>query len=154
VLIVAARVAYPEYFEYHAYVTHAGRSYSDEARWLAFLSGGAIRPEIPEILYRRDHVPWSLEEVDKLEAAGDDVSVQLADIIRRTLVETTRTVDEKFQVFLLSAPDDSRTVRLPGPVLSTKKDHKGAPVALTFGHRYTLMRELEKGPTTTDELAL
>lgn len=153
VLIVAARVAYPEYHSYNAYVTHPGRSYR-ETDWLAFLAKGAIQAEIPKIRYRRDHVPWTMDEAARLEAAGDDVSQELASLIRRTLEETERHEEGTYQVFLLTTPQSEETFKLPAPIKSTKLDHKGAPVALTFGHRYTTMDQLEKQPQTTDELGL
>lgn len=153
VLIVAAKVAYPEYHSYNAYVTHPGRSYR-ETDWLAFLTKGAIQPEIPKIRYRRDHVSWTREEADRLEAAGDDVSLEVASLIRRTLEETERHEEGTYQVFLLTPPQSEETFTLRAPIRSTKLDHKGAPVALTFGHRYTTMDLLENQPTTTDELGL
>jgi hypothetical protein len=79
---------------------------------------------------------------------GTPNASRLGEIIADTLAgNTPREPDHRYQVFLLTGPDDSATLRLPGPI-----SHR-APSAWTQHQRYTLQSALETKPTTTEELS-
>ncbi|MFM8398150.1 MAG: hypothetical protein ACKOAH_09995, partial [Pirellula sp.] len=55
VLIVAARSAWPEYQDFHAYVCQPNRAFQSVTR-LGFYSKGVVYPSIPKILASYDEV--------------------------------------------------------------------------------------------------
>jgi hypothetical protein len=155
VVIVAGRTAYPEYLEYQAYVGHSNRPFQKQVRRMAFYSSGAIQPEIPEILDIRHGLVFARSTVEHLYGTGDPADRDIADLIQVLLEETGRGSGDPFDVVLLSAPDDPKTMKLREPVTNTKMSRTGKPVPITMGqYRYTSEKVLHANPRTTDELDL
>jgi hypothetical protein len=61
-----------------------------------------------------------------------------------------RVEGRRYQVFLLTPPDDEQTLRFEQPV---RHQTSGHGTAWTQGTRYTSEEKLKRGPVTTDELA-
>ena len=78
---------------------------------------------------------------------------RLGGSIDELLADSPRTPGDSYQVFLLSRPEDERTLVLPHPIRNTTRDHKGKPWAWTLSQRYIRSDLLERAPETTDELA-
>ena len=155
VVIVAGRTAYPEYLEYQAYVGHSNRPFQKQVRRMAFYSSGVIQPEVPEILDIRHGLVFARSTMEHLYGTGDPVDRDVADLVQVLLEETGRGSGDPFDVVLLSAPDDPKTMRLQEPIRNTKTSRTGKPVPITMGqYRYTSTRALEAHPTTTNELNL
>ena len=151
-VIVAANVAYGEYLNYHAYVCQPDRPFRQDVRWMGFYAQEAIQEEVAEILYIRDRIPFTPEEVERLRSSSDETSRQTADLIERLTKNSTRRWGEDFKVFLLSAPNDPRTNRLPRKIINTLVDHRGSGTAFTQHQRYSRLDFLLAGPANTDEL--
>jgi hypothetical protein len=145
-VVVAAKVAYPEYLENASYICQPGRRFRDDIKYLAFYSGKVIQREVPFIRHRRDNVIFSRDEASRLRASGDKAGTIIAGLIDENLDSGRRPADAPHQVFLLSSPGDETTLRLPREVRHTKKG------AWTQGQRYTSSAALARGPATTEEL--
>jgi hypothetical protein len=155
VVIVAGNTAYPEYLEYQAYVGHCNRPFRKTAQRMAFYKSQVIQREVPEILDIRQGIVFSDATVSGLYSTGNPDDRDIADLIQVLLEETGRGNGEPFDVVLLSAPDDPKTLVLPNPVKNTKTNRRGNPTPITMGqYRYTSMSALEAHPATTDELDL
>ncbi len=152
-VVVAARAAYPEYERHSAYVCQTGRTFRMGLKRMAFYTGGEIQPEVPEILASRDPVIFSAHEAERYRASDDQTDQMIARLIDELLADSPRTPGDPYQVFLLSRPEDARTLVLPHPIRNTTRDKKGKPWAWTLGQRYTRSDVLERAPMTTDELA-
>lgn len=156
-VIVAAKHAYDEYRHLDAYICQPAssprpqktRTFRDGLRRLGFYRNKQIEPEIPRIVKRWPSVPFTAEEADKRRAGGDPADSRLGEIISETLTgsDNRRVAGDYYQVFLLTPPEDSETLRLHQPI-----SHQ-APSAWTQHQRYTLESALETNPTTTEDLA-
>jgi len=151
-VVVAARVAWPEYQRYSAYVCQPNRSFKEGIRRIAFYAGGEIQPNVPQILNRRDNVTMTRHSVAELRVSADPVDAAVADVIDRLLIDGVRQDDSVNQIFLLSELNDDRTMKLRGPIKNTNRDRNGQPWAWTLGQRYTRADILATGPETTSEL--
>jgi hypothetical protein len=152
VVIVAARFAYTEYKHYGAYICQTGRSFRLGITRLGFYMDGAIQPEVPEILGICDPVEFTPEDAHRYAASDDAIGPVVAQVIDRVVADGARADGQPHKIFLLSAPDDPRTLVLAQPVRNTKRDHNGQLCAWVQGQRYTRAMLLRRGPATTDEL--
>lgn len=152
-VVVAARDAYPEYKRFSAYVCQAGRPFRVGLKRMGFYTHGNIRPEIPAVLHREDNVVISRQEAKVRTASGGERDAAIADLMERLLnFDDRRAEGEPYQVFLLSAPEDERTLKLAAPIQNAAVDRNGKHCAWTQGQRYTRSDLLERGPQTTDRL--
>jgi hypothetical protein len=152
VVVVAARFAYPEYFQRHAYICQAGRSFRGGLTHLGFYTEGAIQPYLPRILYQEDGVAHSTEEV-AARRAGSEFDVAIADVIEGALCDGVREDGQSYQVLLLSAPDSADTVHLPSLIVNDTISETGKPFARTMGQRYVRLAALTRaGITATSHL--
>src|SRR5699024_2583469 len=109
-VIVPAKTAWKTYQKTGAYVCQPGRFFRDVSR-MAFYSEKAVQVSIPEILDRRDHVPWTESEAQRLEETGNPDDRRVAKVIRevRELKDSNGYAlyaDGMYQVFILSDISD------------------------------------------------
>jgi hypothetical protein len=147
-VIVAARVGWPEYGRYGAYVCQPGRAFREGLTHFGFYFGGEIQPVIARIRAHHPVVMFSREEADAYRGAGQSV---LADLVDRVLDDGARAEGEQ-GVFLLSAPEDPDTVMLRQPIVNTVTTAAGRPWAWTLGQRYTQLQRLTSGVNRTSDL--
>ena len=158
-VVVAARYAYPEYLTTAAYVCQLGRSFRSGLTHMGFYREGAIQLHVPAIRERRSEVVWTHEHATKLRASENPLDQHLATVIERLLNEQEREEGEVYQVFLLSAADDTDTYRLQRPIRNTAVDAKGKTTAWTMGQRYVRLQALQRvaaredGEATTERLS-
>ena len=145
VVIVPARKAYPSYLNCSQYFCQAGRTFRPGLGYLGFYTGKAIQREVAEILDRRDHVLISQSAADELAMSEDTSDRAFAEVIRY-IIEETGNEDWEAQVFLLTDPDDERTIRLPAAI-----QHEGRG-AWTQNQRYVKSDSLRESPQTTEDL--
>jgi hypothetical protein len=152
VVVVAARVAYPEYLEHHVYVCQPNRAFRDGLTHLGFYAHGAIQPHIARILHRADPVPFTTEEAKRRR--GTATEGRVADAIDTLLSIGARTEGNEYGVFILTPPSDPRTVYLEAPIVNdTVAGPSGRPWAWTLGQRYTSLTRLSRpGVTKTSDL--
>jgi hypothetical protein len=139
VVVVAARNAWPEYNELHAYVCQPNRPFQHVDR-LGFYSKGQVYPLVPKILESRD-------EVTMTKGVYDGV---LGSLVTRLIDEKRRTEGESFKVLILSAPDSPDTLKLPRPIRNDMRSEAGKVTAFTMGQRYVSSEALMKAKTTSD----
>lgn len=139
VVIVAARSAWPEYNELHAYVCQPNRSFQQVTR-LGFYSKGSIYPLVPKILATYDEVEMVKNRYDG----------ELGALVNRLLKEEKRPENGLFKVLILSAPDSSETLRLDHPIPNDKRSKTGKTTAFTMGQRYVASENLRQAKTTSD----
>lgn len=139
VVVVAARDAWPEYNQIHAYVCQPNRPFQQVSR-VAFYSKGQIYPRVPRILERHD---------DVVMVAGEYPGM-LGELVERLIKEQRREEGGRYKILMLSAPDSPETLRLPGPVLNNLKSKSGKPTAFTMGQRYVASERLLVAKTTSD----
>ena len=143
-VVVAAKVAYPEYKNFGAYVCQPKRAFRETTRYLGFYAERTIYPEFPAIVQRYLDVPFTTDEIAR-RRADDELGERVADVIEKVLANPgSRKEGERYQVVLL---DPSA-----GFVLNEAVRH-GGPGAWTQGQRYTKADALRTGPPTTDHLA-
>lgn len=149
-VVVAARVAYPEYLTAHAYVCQPGRPFRAGLDRLGFYAGGAIQREVPLILYREDQVVFSADEATARKKSGRPGESAVGAVVERLLGTNSRVVGESYQVFVLSPPDADETLRLDHPIKNTKVDRNGRPWAWTMSQTYVEAEALRKVSTTSE----
>ncbi len=153
VVVVAARVAYPEYLAHSVYVCQPNRAFRDGLTHMGFYAEGAIQREVPRILYRADPVPFTPEEAAKRRGSTSE-DEQVADVIETLLSLGARTEGTEYGVFILSSADDPLTVKLDATIVNdTVAGKSGRVWAWTMGQRYTsLARLTQAGITKTSHL--
>lgn len=143
--VVAARFAYSEYLKCHAYVCQPNRTFREMSH-LGFYTDKEIKAEIPRIVVKYQDVLFSEREAAQWESSERPFGDRVASVFRQSLSLGGRNEGESFDVYLLTAPDDPETLRLPQPI----RHH--APNAWTQHQRYVRLEALQKLPATTDEL--
>lgn len=145
-VLIPASVAWPTYQAVAAYVCQPGRSFRTVKR-LAFYYQGQIMPQVPQVISRRDDVPWTKEEAERLRSSGSSEDVHLARVIEHTLKHGWTGPTQ--QVFLLTRPDQTadghRTISRPVV-------HEGSGRGSAFVHkqRYFHLSDLASASTTAD----
>jgi len=149
-VIVAARVAWPEYQAMSAYVCQPERAFRPGLTHFGFYADGAIQPLIARIDGpKQTAVPFTYAEAQSRRKAGQ---LRVASLIDELLGNGSRIVGESYDVILLSGPADPRTVRLETPVLNDTITEAGRKWAWTLGQRYTSIDRLKSGVTLTSQL--
>ncbi len=139
VVIVAARSAWPDYQDFHAYVCQPNRPFQLVAR-MGFYSKGTIYPLVPKILAIHD-------EVQMRTGAHKGLLGKLVD----HLVSTGKRIEgNSYKVMMLSAPDSPETLKLDKPIANDKRSKSGKPTAFTMGQRYVSTHALLHATTTSD----
>ena len=148
-VVVAARVAWPEYLRLSAYVCQPNRAFRQGLTHLAFYADQRIQPLVPRIEAHHVAVAFTTEEVRRRQTQGQD---RVAGLVQTLLREGTRIEGETYDVILLTGPDDPSTVRLAQPIMNDTVTAAGRPWAWTLGQRYTELRTLAGGATHTSQL--
>lgn len=144
-VIVAAKIAYPEFQRLGAYVCQPKRSFRDGVRFFGFYSERTVHPEFPAIVERRFDLPFTRGEVERLRR-GDERDRQVADVMEGALSGPVgRDEGERHQVVLLDLAS--------GFTLDHAIRHEGSG-AWTQGQRYSKSGALKTEPMTTDDLAV
>jgi len=153
VVVVAARFAYPEYLKRSVYVCQSERAFRDGLTHVGFYAESAIQPYVPSIRYREDQITFTQEEVSR-RRVGSDADRLIAQVIEEDLAEGTREDGHPYQVFLLSGPEESGTVRLSQSIANDTVTESGRPWAWTLGQRYVDLAGLTRpGVTVTSDLS-
>jgi len=153
VVVVAARFAYPEYLAVSAYVCQATRTFRDGLTHLGFYAEGAIQSYVPRIRHREDLVTFSHEEANARKA-GSDIDRRVGEVIEAFLTKGSREDGKQYQVFVLSPPDDSDTIRRAQSIVNDTVAESGRPWAWTMGQRYVRVADLTRpGIALTSDLA-
>lgn len=152
VVVVAARVAYPEYLEHGVYVCQPNRAFRGGLTHMAFYAESAIQREVPRIIHRADPVTFTKDEADRRRVLGGH-DVRVADAIETLLGAGARTEGSDYGVFILSDRADAATVVLDAPIVNDTVAASGRNWAWTMGQRYTSLAKLTRpGLTKTSEL--
>jgi hypothetical protein len=153
VVVVAARFAYPEYLKQGIYVCQAGRAFRAGLTHMGFYANAAIQTYVPRIRHREDYVLFTLDEAASRKT-GSGTDQLIGNAIETALTDGTREPDARYQVFLLSEPQDPATIRLLNPVANDTVSASGKPWAWTIGQRYVSLADLTRpGITVTSNLA-
>ena len=139
VVVVAARNAWPEYNDVHAYICQKNRSFQKVGR-IGFYSKGVVYPLVPKIL----------DVFEDVEMKHSAYKGELGRLVNRLLDERRRTEGMRSKVFLLSSPESSDTLTLREPIPNDKKSKTGKPTAFTMGQRYVSSESLLNANTTSD----
>ncbi len=142
VVVVAARRAWPEYQLCSAYICQPGRAFRPVKR-IAFYSQGQVYPLVPSVLDMQDDVVLERGRYD------GELGRLIAKLID-SIPESKKEVGHIYKVFLLSSPDDPKTMKLEGPILNDLESKTGQPTAFTMGQRYVAVEKLAKAKTTSD----
>lgn len=140
-VVVAGRSAYPEYLRTSAYICQPNRSIR-RVTYLAFYKEKRIWPEVARVLNHYSEVTMTEEEASRFESSGNPVEVRLAEVIRSRVKGGSQSLLN--DIYLLSSPDDERTIVLDEPVRHTGRG------AWTQSQRYTNVDQLRKAATTLD----
>ncbi len=139
VVVVAARNAWPEYNQIHAYVCQPDRAFQPVTH-LAFYSKGQIYPLVPKII----------DSFENVQIVGGQYEGVLGQLVDRLIKEQRRDEGGRNKILLLSAPNSSETIRLPSPIQNDMTSKSGKPTAFTMGQRYVASTKLRAAKTTSD----
>jgi hypothetical protein len=153
VVIVAARFAYPEYLKRSVYVCQPERAFRGGLTHMGFYANSAIQIHLPRIRYQEDLVTFTREDAATRQA-GSDIDRLVGEVIDILLDDGPREEGKQYQVFLLSGPEDSDTVRLAQPITNDTVTGSGRPWAWTMSQRYVSLTDLTRqGVTVTSDLS-
>lgn len=152
VLVVAADWAWGVYLRHSLYCCQVRRRFREDVSRMGFYSHNRLHTHFPVILARRDDLRLTEETADGLEDEGRD-GARFARAIRELRRAGTVGHNWHNQLFLLTAPDDSRTLVLTAEIVNRTTSAAGRRVAWTPGHRYTSEQALRQNPPDTDRLA-
>ena len=130
-VVVAARVAWPEYQKYGAYIYQAGRSF-ERVRYVAFYAGGEIQALVPNIEGEPQEVTF-----ERGRYTG-----RIGKLVEQVLADEARDKGSVHTVLLLSRADSADTIRLGGTIQNDQKSANGKPTAFTMGQRYINLSDL------------
>jgi len=139
VVIVAARKAWPEYADFHAYVCQANRPFQQVSR-VGFYSKGVINPMLPKIIGMFDDV----------EMRSGLYEGELGKLVDHLVETGKRPEGAMFKVLLLSAPESPDTIHLERPIPNDKRSKSGKPTAFNMGQRYVASEALLTARTTSN----
>jgi hypothetical protein len=139
VVIVAARSAWDEYKDIHAYVCQPNRPFQSVTR-MGFYSKGVIYPLVPKITAIYDEV-----EIIRNHHKGE-----LGKLVNRLIDERRRRENCRFKVLLLTAPDSEDTIKLDTPIPNNKVSKTGKNTAFTMGQRYVSIEKLSVAKSTSE----
>jgi hypothetical protein len=145
-VLIPASAAWPTYEKVAAYVCQAGRYFRPVKR-LAFYYEGAIMRDVPKILERRDEVPWTEEEADRLRKTGAPVDAQVANAISYTRARGWDA--DSYQVFLLTRETPGALDHRVLP-RSIRHERSGRGSAFVRKQRYFHYVDLASAHTTDD----
>ena len=145
VAIVAAGSAYPFYRRNGLYICQPNRIRKGIAH-IGFYTAKAIQQEVPAILFRRDSVEISREAAVAFSGRDDPLERAAGETLVSAIDSGDLSVGWEGQVFLLSAPDDDRTLTLHHPIAHRDRG------AWTQNQRYVASDILRAGPSTTEDL--
>ncbi len=145
-LVVAAAEAYPAYGKYSAYLCQVGRSFREGIRYLGFYTHKEIKPEFGMIEQRIPVLSITQAVADEYAQKGDQEARRVVELIEQQLRDRTPWAGNEHQVFLLSAVNSPKTIKLAAPIA-----HAGHS-AWTRSQRYLRSVDIQAGITTTDQL--
>jgi len=141
-VVVAARSGWDEYLKGSAYYCQPGRSFR-QVQHIAFYRLNHIEPIVPRVLAHHSEVLLD----------PDQPTGELREAIESYLAMKPRCAGETRQVFLLSGPDDPRTLRLTAPLPNDAHSKSGHRVAFTQKQRYVASERLCSATSTSQLLA-
>jgi hypothetical protein len=144
-VVVPAARAWSLYLRTGAYVCRAGRFFQKVSH-LAFYADGEIKPEVPQITERRDHVAWASTEIARLKATKDPRDDDLAELIKAAR-SSEWDEHETYQVFFLTRPGGAGHVTLPA-ALPNPRSGRGS--AYVQRQRYATVEDLRRAASTAD----
>jgi hypothetical protein len=151
VLVVAARLALPEYLRHSAYMCQPHRTFQPAAR-MAFYANGVIHRRVPAILEQVEAIALSAEAILARDDLSESLRERLLNLVAELTAEGSYRLGRTEKVIFLSDPDAPATLALPHDIKNDLVADSGRPVAFTPGQRYVSLVRLEKGPKTTTEL--
>jgi hypothetical protein len=138
VVVVAARNAWPEYNQFHAYVCQPKRPFQSAGR-IGFYSKGQVYPLVPKILKTHEEIVMETGQPGELGA-----------LMTYLLDKKLRNEGESYKVVFLSPPESPETLRLAKPIINDMRSTSGKVTAFTMGQRYVSSAALMKANTTSD----
>ena len=117
--------------------------------YLGFYHGQRIEPHFARILQVTVPTVWSTTEANRLKKSGDPEEKQLGKVMSYAIQAGFRS-EESFEVYLLSPPDDPRTLRTSSerPIAHDKRGRGTAFVK--GGRRYFSTAALMNASETSD----
>ena len=144
VVIVAAAYAYPAWHKYGVYVCQPSRPFRASVTHFGFYADGEVKPELAEVLYDAGNWHWTEQALRDLETQLGDRGAELAARMRVVLADEQDRWGTTNRVYLLSRPDDERTIRLERSIPNDLQNEDGRRYAYTQGQRYTTIGDLRR----------
>lgn len=151
-VVVAARSAWGDYLEHHAYVCQPDRAFREGIGYFGFYFQGAIQATVPRIIAHYPSVPFSRDEAARLRTTSNPHDTAVADLVEALLDQGDRLPGETYGVMLLTGPEHQETVRLPATIRNDTTTATGKPWGWTLGQRYTRVERLTSGVAWTSQL--
>ena len=142
VVIVAAAYAYPAWQNYGIYVCQPSRPFRASVTHFGFYADAEVKPELAEVLYDAGDWNWTEQALRDLETQHGDRGAELAARMHVVLADEEDRWGTANRIYLLSRPDDERTIRLERSIPNDLQNEDGRRYAYTQGQRYTTIDDL------------
>jgi hypothetical protein len=144
VVIVAAAYAYPAWQRYGVYVCQASRPFRASVTHFGFYADGEVKPELAEVLFDAGDWQWTEQALADLESQHGEEGAELARRMRVMLADENDRWNQVNRTYLLSSPDDERTIHLPTSIANDLTNEDGRRYAYTQGQRYSTIDDLRR----------
>lgn len=151
VLVVAARVAYPEYHRYGLYFCQPNRSFRRSSH-LGFYYNGEVQPVFPRIRNSIESIQLDEETVHTSEELSTQEQERLRVALGKLRGEGSSRLGTQEKVLFLSEPESSETIHLSRSISNDLMSESGRTIAFTQGQRYVTLEAVTSEPATTTEL--
>lgn len=89
--------------DHGTYICQSSRSFRRVSH-MGFYSDGSLQREVPKILERIDHVPWTPEEIERRFRSGSSRDERIVSVIKAS--RSLEWTDNEYQLFLLTQQDE------------------------------------------------
>ena len=151
VLIVAARLAYPEYRRYGLYFCQPNRFFQNSL-YMGFYSNGQIQPEFPKIYNSIESLTFTQESINKNKQLTKEEKTILLTVLEDFKKVGNTRIGRTEKVIFLSKIDSEQTLKLKSPIENDLEADSGRKIGFTQGQRYVALNSLKQNPKTTTEL--
>jgi hypothetical protein len=153
VIVVAARIALEEYQRMNVYMCQPNRTFQ-QSSYIAFYNNNRIYKYIPCIDKRIDNIIFSEEAIYANADLEEKYRERLIDILGKMEYYRKERINNENKIFLLTAPEDERTLKLDYDIENDIRAESGRKVAFVQGQRYIPKSKflLKPSPRTTTEL--
>ena len=151
VLLVSARLGFPEYQRYKVYMCQPNRTFQRTTH-LAFYHDGAVERPVPAILDKVESIVLTAEGVQANDDLSKELQSTLLNLVSKLKSDDSPRYGREQKVLILSEPGDDDTITLPHRIVNDATSASGRNIGFVQGHRYISKENLMDAPKMTSGL--